>query len=158
MAKSGRPTKYQDSYPKQAEKLCMLGATNADIADFFEVSERTIDRWKKSNEEFCRALKVGKEHADNRVERSLYERAMGYSHPDVHISNFKSEIKLTEITKHYPPDTTACIFWLKNRQPDAWRDKSEVVVQDDTELDKKEIARRMAYLLKTGRNAEDRTH
>ena len=69
MAKIGRPSAYDQSYPKQAEKLCLLGATDQEIADFFEVDVRTIYRWKGLHEEFCQALKAGKEQADARVER-----------------------------------------------------------------------------------------
>lgn len=55
----------------------------------------------------------------------MFERATYYSHPDTHISNFQGDITVTPLTKHYPPDTTACIFWLKNRKPKDWRDKVE---------------------------------
>ena len=125
---AGRPSGYKAEYAKQAEKLCRLGATDADIADFFGVDVRTIYRWKNSNEEFCQSLKLGKEEADERVARSLYGRAIGYEHPDVHVSNYQGEVTLTPITKHYAPDTTAAIFWLKNRRPEEWRDKQDVDV------------------------------
>ncbi len=69
---------------------------------------------------------MGKEAPDNRVERSLYNRAVGYSHPDVHVSNFQGQVTLTPITKHYPPDVAAAFIWLKNRRPDLWRDRQEV--------------------------------
>jgi hypothetical protein len=119
----GRPSKFKPEFVDQARKLCLLGATDAEIADFFEVDERTIYRWKGQNEAFCQALKVGKDEADNRVERSLYQRAVGYSHPDVHVSSYMGDVTLTPIVKHYPPETVAAIFWLKNRRPEAWRDK-----------------------------------
>lgn len=60
------------------------------------------------------------------VAESLYKRALGYSHPDVHISNFQGMITVTDIVKHYPPDTGAAFIWLKNRQPHKWKDKVEV--------------------------------
>lgn len=124
----GRPSKYQPEFVKQAEKLCALAATDAEIADFFDVSVATIYRWKNEHPEFCDALKVGKETADNRVERSLFNRAIGYQHPDMHVSTYEGEVILTPIVKVYPPDTTAAIFWLKNRKPDEWRDKSTTEV------------------------------
>jgi hypothetical protein len=74
----GRPTKFKPEFVAQAEKLCQLGATDQDIADFFEVDLRTIYRWKASHEDFCHALRSGKEVADERVERSLYQKAVGY--------------------------------------------------------------------------------
>lgn len=120
-----RPSKYNIKFAEQAEKLCKLGATDYELADFFEVALSTLCLWKVKHEEFSDALKRGKEKADERVENALYHRAIGYQHPDVHISNYLGEVTITQITKYYPPDTTACIFWLKNRNPDLWRSAPE---------------------------------
>ncbi len=120
-----RPSKFKDEFVTQAEKLCKLGATDMEVADFFEVDVRTLYRWKGENEAFCQALKAGKDVADERVERSLYARANGYEHDEVDIRVVDKEIIQTPIRKYYPPDTTACIFWLKNRKPGEWRDKVE---------------------------------
>lgn len=122
----GGPSAYKPAFVAQAAKACQAGFTDREIAELFGVAESTINRWKVEHVEFSRALKVGKHYADQRVERSLYQRAVGYAHPDVHASNYQGEVTLTPITKHYPPDTVACIFWLKNRQPEVWRDKQEV--------------------------------
>jgi len=130
-----RPTKYKDDYPKQAYKLCLTGFTDVQLADFFEVNPDTIYEWKKVHEEFSESLKEGKQIADGEVAKSLYHRAKGYSHKNVHVSNYQGEITLTELTKHYPPDTTACIFWLKNRQPNLWRDKRELAIDDDRDVE-----------------------
>lgn len=100
----GRPTKYQPEMDKQAEKLCRLGATDAEMADFFGVDVSTINRWKVDHSSFCESIKNGKILADAEVANSLYNRAMG--------------------SVDYPPDTTACIFWLKNRRPSSWRDRT----------------------------------
>lgn len=126
MATRGRPTRYCKAIVEQARKLCALGATDEDLADFFGVNESTINRWKKKYPEFLDALSEGKGDADTQVEQSLFSRAMGYSHPEVKL--FLHEGKVIEhiVEKHYPPDTTACIFWLKNRQPQKWRDRKEV--------------------------------
>lgn len=122
----GRPTLFRDEYVEQAYKLCLLGATDAELADFFEVSEDTIYEWKKVRPEFSEALRRGKAEADAEVAASLYKRAIGYSHPDTHVSNYQGIITLTELTKHYPPETGAAFLWLKNRQPHKWKDKVEV--------------------------------
>ena len=122
----GRPSKFKPEFIAQAEKLCKLGATDLEIADFFEVEVRTVYRWKAENEHFCQALKAGKEEADARVERSLFARANGYEHDEVHVSNYQGAITLTPIRKIYPPDTTAAIFWLKNRRPEQWRETKAV--------------------------------
>lgn len=118
-----RPTKYKPSYNAQVYKLCLLNATDAQIAGVFEVDERTINRWKKDYPKFCQSIKDGKIKADAEVGKALFHRACGYSHPDVHISNYQGEITITEITKHYPPDTAAAFIWLKNRA--GWKDKQE---------------------------------
>jgi hypothetical protein len=122
----GRPSSYQATFAKQAEKLCLLGATNADLADFFGVSIRTIERWASEHDEFCRALKNGKRQADERVERSLYQRAVGYSFDSEKVFQYQGEVVRAKTREHCPPDTTAMIFWLKNRRPADWRDKTEV--------------------------------
>lgn len=123
----GRPPKYDpDVTPVQAEKLCEEGFTDAKLAKFFGVTEQTINAWKTSHPEFSESIKRGKDKFDTeRVEVALAQRAVGFSHPDVHVSNYQGDVTITPITKHYPPDTTACIFWLKNRQPGRWRDKQE---------------------------------
>lgn len=121
-----RPTKFKDEYISQAEKLCKLGATDVEIADFFDIDIRTLYRWKGDFPQFCHALKAGKEIADERVERSLFARATGYEHDEVDIRVIDKEIVQTTVRKFYPPDTTAGIFWLKNRRPGEWRDKQEI--------------------------------
>lgn len=120
-----RPSKFKAKFVQQAEKLCRLGATDVEIADFFAVDVRTLYRWKGEHDAFCQALRAGKDVADERVERSLFARANGYEHDEVDIRVVGGEIVQTPIRKFYPPDTTACIFWLKNRRPDQWRDKVE---------------------------------
>lgn len=122
----GRPTKYKSEYAKQAYKLSLLGHTDDELAEFFEVHRDTIYEWKNTHEEFSDSIKKGKQIADAEVVRSLYERATGYEHEDVDIKMFEGEIIKTKLIKHYPPDATAMIFWLKNRQPKKWRDKQEI--------------------------------
>jgi hypothetical protein len=130
----GRPTKYKAEFAKQAAKLCALGATNADLADFFDVSTRTVDRWQAEHIEFNTSVKEAKETADARVERGLYQRAVGYSHDAVKI--FMPAGADEPVYAHYreqlPPDTSAAVFWLKNRRPEEWRDKviSELTGKD----------------------------
>ena len=121
-----RPTKFKAEFTAQAEKLCKLGATDIEIADFFEIEVRTLYRWKTENAKFCQSIKAGKDHADDRVERSLFSRATGYEHNEVDIRVVDHEIVQTSTRKFYPPDTAAGIFWLKNRKPKEWRDKQEI--------------------------------
>lgn len=124
---AGRPSVYQPNFAEQAAHLCELGATDYQLAKFFKVTTRTIERWKIKHEEFCRALKVGKDVSDESVARSLYHRAMGYTFETEEIFQYQGEVVRTKVVKHIPPDTTAMIFWLKNRRPDAWRDKVDIL-------------------------------
>lgn len=121
----GRPSSYKPEYAEQAYKLCLLGAIDRDMADFFGVSEVTFNTWKKEHPEFLKSLKEGREYADANVASRLYERAMGYEHPEDKIFNDNGVPLIVPTIKHYPPDSTAAIFWLKNRQRDKWRDKHE---------------------------------
>jgi hypothetical protein len=134
--KGGRPGEYKENTPERAYKLCLLGLKDAELAVAFGVCVDTIDQWKRKHPEFNRALKRGKEQADMEVANSLFKRATGYSYKDTHIMANKvkeydengkvarqyTEPLLISITKHQPPDTTAAIFWLKNRQKEYWRD------------------------------------
>lgn len=137
-----RPSKYQEAFSKQAYKLALLGAKDTELATFFEVDPDTIYEWKKVHKEFSEALKRGKEIADQRVSKSLYKRAIGFTfdevtHEKVEIGEFNPVLgefvktpatKTKVVTKYIVPDTTAQIFWLKNRRPDLWRDRQEVDV------------------------------
>lgn len=126
-----RPSTFKAEYAEQARKICLLGATDAQLADFFKVTERTINAWKLQHPTFAEALRAGKEQADALVAHSLYRRALGFKHPAVKIltvadgSNQGSHVEEVAYTEIYPPDTTACIFWLKNRRPDVWRDRQQ---------------------------------
>lgn len=122
----GRPTKFKPEFCEQAEKLCKLGATDAEMSDFFQIATSTLYEWKLEYEEFSEAIKRGKLLADAEVASKLYHRAIGYSHPDVHVSQYEGQVTITDIEKHYAPDTQAAIHWLNNRQPDRWRNKQEI--------------------------------
>lgn len=121
----GRPTKYKDEYAELAYNYCLLGATDAELGVFFDVCDATINNWKLEFPEFLESLKRGKIMADAKVAQSLFHRATGYSCPDLDIKMYEGEIIETPFVKHYPPDTTSMIFWLKNRQPEKWREKRE---------------------------------
>lgn len=129
-----RPTKYKSEYAEQTYKLCLLGATDKDLASFFDVDEATINRWKQTHSEFRESIKRGKEIADANVASKLYHRAIGYEHPEDKIFNNNGEEMIVPTTKHYAPDPTAAIFWLKNRQPAKWRDKQEIESKNDSTI------------------------
>ena len=149
----GRPTKYKKDYAIQAERLSKHGLTDMEMAEFWGINVSTLYRWKAEHEEFCNSLKVGKDICDERVERSLYERALGYSHPEDKILQNAGEAVIVPTIKHYPPDTTAGIFWLKNRRPNEWREKQEVGVTDKEGNDVMpplDLAKAMAFALEKG--------
>ena len=122
----GRPSKYDKVDEKLLKKLYEAGLTDAQVANVIGVNRDTIFEWKKKHPEFSDTIKRGKGISDDKVEKSLFERATGYSHPDIHITNYQGTITKTKITKHYAPDPTSMIFWLKNRKPGEWRDKQEI--------------------------------
>lgn len=105
-----RPSKYPPAFAEQATKLCRSGATDAELADLFEVSERTLNTWKTWHSAFLRAIRAGKVLADAEVTNSLSHRALGYKHAAEDLRVCKGVIVTTPITKHYPPDTVSCIF------------------------------------------------
>lgn len=124
----GRPTLYKPEYNEMARKYCLLGATDKQLADLFEVNEDSIHEWKIVYPKFSESIKDGKEIADAKVAASLFHRATGYSHDAVKIvADVKTKKEhVVHYVENYPPETTACIFWLKNRQKEKWRDKTEV--------------------------------
>ena len=130
MADQGRPTKYKKEYDELAYNYCLLGATDADLARFFSVSESTINLWKLEHSSFSESLKDGKYNADANVAKALYHRALGYVHTEEKVFNNNGDIVTYNTLKHYPPDTGAAMAWLKNRQPDKWRDKQEIVQEN----------------------------
>ena len=122
----GRPTEYRPEFAEQAEKLSLLGATDMQMSDFFGVAESTFHLWKHTHPEFSEAIKVAKEVADRNVERSLYRKALGYEFESEKVFCFEGGIVRAPIREIVPPSDTACIFWLKNRKKDVWRDKSDI--------------------------------
>ena len=132
----GGVCKYRPKYAQMASKACAAGFTDRELAELFGVGESTINKWKLDHVEFAGALKRGKFPADERVERSLFQRAIGYTYDTVKILKpaGTTEPVIVPYRQHVPPDVTACIFWLKNRRPDEWRDRQEqrhMVVQDN---------------------------
>ena len=126
----GRPSKYKPEYCKQAAHLCKLGATDREMAEFFAVSEATLNTWKIIEPDFLEALKRSKAHSDNRVEISLYRRAVGYSYDSVKIFQYEGVPVEVPYVEHVPPDVTAQIFWLKNRRKEQWRDRHDTTLSN----------------------------
>jgi hypothetical protein len=105
------------------------GLTNNDLAELFEVNEKTIREWMHKYPDFMCAVIESRDFSDARVERCLFERATGYSCREDKVFFHARTGKVVTVTtdKHYPPDTGAAFIWLKNRQPDRWKDRVEYV-------------------------------
>lgn len=123
----GRPSKYQPEYAEQARKLCLLGATDVELGDFFEVCVATINNWKNEHPGFLESIRAGKVKADAEVADSLYKRATG------------EEVQLEKVVKrddgsyeairyksYIPGDPSAAYKWLLNRRSQNWSDKQHV--------------------------------
>lgn len=123
--KTGRPSKYRKEFVEQGAKLTRMGATDAQLADFFKVTLSTLYLWKVQHQEFSEALRRGKDEVDAQVEQSLFRRAMGYTHDSEKLFQSFGKVVRAQTQEHYPPDVTAMIFWLKNRQPEKWREKPD---------------------------------
>jgi len=122
MAGPGRPTLYKPENCELALRFCMLGGTNEDLAGLFKVARCTIDEWIATIPEFAEAVQQGRDVADAAVAQKLFSRAMGYSHETKKVFLYRGQPVTVDHTVHYPPDTQACIFWLRNRRRRSWRE------------------------------------
>lgn len=154
--RAGAQSKYEDgfnaSFSDIARKLALLGATDVQMAKAIGVARSTLNVWRDKRPEFAQAIQQGKLIADSSVAEALYRRAIGYEHEETDIRVIDGQIVKTPITKRYPPDSTACIYWTKNRARWAWRDKVEAGLTDGEGNDVKpvdplELARGIAFLL-----------
>ena len=154
--KTGRPSKFDTINQEQLKQLVLDGWIDKKVSVFFNINMATLYRWKNEHKEFCDTLKDWKRNADLKVEKSLYKRACGFKYDEVtyeksgvgglgigfkkgkvsdvkHVDTHKTKI----VTKVVVPDPTSMIFWLKNRQPDKWRDKKDVEVTELTPEEKR---------------------
>lgn len=131
----GRPTKYKPEYCEQVKKLALLGLTDVEMSEFFEICEDTLYDWKKGYPEFSEASRAGKVKADAEIAHSLYDRAKGAQWTEqvaFKIRNqqesgvFTEEVQIVEIKKAAPPDTQAASLWLRNRRARNWRDTQHI--------------------------------
>ena len=154
--KRGRPTAYLPAYAEQGRRLAMLGLTDVEMAEFFSVSERTLNTWKKAHPDFLQSLKSGKIEADTHVATGLYQSAIG-GHVVTETREQEApggSITRTTETKQVPPNVTAQVFWLKNRQPAKWRDKQEIQ-QDISMTGVASIEELDAFFAETMRKTEE---
>lgn len=130
------PLRYNPEYHNDwAWSLALKGATDQEVAEAFGVSKRTIIRWKSDHPEFAEAYQRGKDIADAKVKKALYERAIGYevqekeSTVDVDPKTGESKpVRVKTTTKKYPPDTMAAMYWLNNRTKGEFAQRQEVTL------------------------------
>lgn len=140
----GRPTKYHDDYPAQAYKLALLGATDKEIADFFEINQDTIYEWQKQYPKFSESIRDGKVKADSLVAQKLYDKAVGPEWIEEQAFKVKKkwydengkvreeeEVVTVPVKRAAPPDTPAISLWLRNRQSAKWKDKLDHDITSD---------------------------
>ena len=133
MAKRGPASSYKPQYARQARQLCKLGAINREIARSFGVSERTIGNWLRQHPDFKEAVLHGRLEADSCIAERLYERAKGCVLPIVKIVEIDGKPQEVRYQQQLPPDTRACIFWLRNRRPQNWSEGRHQRPAVDTE-------------------------
>lgn len=139
--------KYRPVYAKQCYKLCLLGAIDQDLADFFEVDRDTIKNWSKKYPEFSEARKEGKMMADAEVASKLYERATGCT---INKQKVLSNGEIVEYQEELPPETRAIEYWLNCRNREKWSTKQKVEVSGDSQ---NPLAFIMADIAKKAENA-----
>lgn len=125
----GRPSKYDDVNLILVEGWARDGLSDEQIAHNIGITATTLYEWKKKYPEFSETIKKGKEVVDRHVENALLKRALGYTYEEVTKEN---GIEVKRVVKEVAPDTTAQIFWLKNRKPTEWRDKQQVEHSGET--------------------------
>ena len=136
------------------DKLILLegwarsGLTDEQIAKNMGIAPSTLYEWKKKSKEFSESLKKGKEVIDFEVENALLKRALGYEYEE---ETYENGILTKKVKKQVPPDTTAQIFWLKNRKPNTWKDKVE------TDEDREAVANASQVIAKIRKVAQEYT-
>ena len=128
---NGRPTKYHSDYAEQAYHFALLGYTDKQIAEAFGISRSTLSLWKKQFSDFSDTLRRGKIVADAEIAKALFNRAKGYSYQSEKLMVVNGTVERHPITVYLPPDANACLQWLKNRQPELWRDKQSPALSGD---------------------------
>jgi len=132
--KGGRPSKKDTISLTQLETLAGLGLTMEEMSQVLGINVDTLYTYQK-DPKFSEVIKRGKVKADQKVVKSLYKRACGYKYDEVTQEIREGELKVTKVvTKEIHPDTTAQIFWLKNRRSNDWRDKQEMKVSGSLTL------------------------
>jgi hypothetical protein len=149
----GAKETYKPEYVEQVKRLAALGLIESEIATFFGRAHKTIKNWRLAHPDFDEAMRVGKEIADERVVLRLYERAVGFYYEAEKVMMVDGKPQVVKYQEYLPPDTTAIIFWSKNRMPEEWRERRDASElpppQEEEALEfNRDLARRVAFLLR----------
>lgn len=159
----GRPSSFGQERIDEAVELCLAGATDQELCEKFGVSTTTLYRWKQDYPEFREATRSAKGLCDHRVERTLLQKALGYDYVEqqaikVSVGDGVQDVEVVDVQRHVPPSDTAAIFWLKNRDPNRWRDKQEIDLNGSLQVEdagSRDLALAMIGLLRAaGSDAE----
>src|SRR5262249_24049337 len=149
----GRPTLYREEYADIAQNYCLLGATNDELACFFQAAPSTVDNWLQAHPEFAMAVRSGRGAAAANIARKLYHHAMGSDYATRKIFVHRGETGEVPHPVHLPPDVGACIFWLRNRRREKWRERTRpepagnAVNFDELAAESRRVAERNANAL-----------
>ena len=124
--KTGRPTELTDFKLEKTDELVSKGMNNTELAKILGVSTTTIKNWRSNSEEFLATYQLAKLKAKEAVEGALFNRAVGYTYEKETITiDSKGEQRTVIDTVVVVPDVTAQQFFLKNKDPENFKDKSE---------------------------------
>ena len=144
---AGRPSKFVAEYHiPWVRSLARRGLTVEEIAKDIGVSRSTLNKWVSENQELSDTLNEGRESADSKVEASLYKKALGYTVTEKKTiagtdkNGGQQTVRVEILEREVPPDTTACIFWLKNRMSGLWREQNNIVLNSSDDDARKEVA------------------
>lgn len=157
----GRPSLYRAEYVDLVTKLCQLGCKDDEIANFIGVTRQTLHNWRAQYPEFDEAIREGRVGSDLRVANRLFNRALGYEWTEQQVVKVKEtiysdtgkklreveKVEVVEVLRRAPPDTTAGIFWLKNRRTGDWRDRKELEVGSPSEFKNQSTEELVDYIL-----------
>lgn len=153
------PLKYNQAYHDDwAWSLAIKGATDEEIAEAFGIAVRTLHRWKHDYQSLTLALMSGKEAADAKVERKLFERATGYKYEEtetvmeIDANGNRKPAKIRKVQKECPPDVLAQMYWLNNRKPKQYKRNPENFIPQGNDDDMDEV---VFYLPDNGRDANN---
>jgi hypothetical protein len=147
-----RSQKIGETEKLRIVELIKHGLTESQICEAFGFTARALQYVKAKDETFFHAIRESRKVSDSKVEKALYERALGYSHNEEKIFCTKrGKIVRAKTIKHYPPDVEACQFWLTNRKSENWKNKHDIDLGKGTV----DAAFSIARLLSGGRSKED---